>query len=137
MFGIGYTGRATLLLAVANAITRDRPLPTLFSGVTFVAPIQSLSMSTTSLKIPSEVTQLAIAVAQKQGISPHAFMVDAIRVVATAVDKRAQLVSAALAAREETLNSGQGFAAADVKTYLLQRAQGEAPARPVEKSWRT
>ena len=94
-------------------------------------------MSTTSLKIPNEVKQLAVVAAQQQGISTHAFMVDAIRVMATAADKRAQFVAAALAAREETLNSGQGFGADDVKAYLLQRTQGETPARPVAKSWRT
>ena len=94
-------------------------------------------MSTTSLKIPDDVKQLAIAVAQHQGVTPHAFMVDAIRVMATAADKRAEFVAEALASREETLKSGKGYAAADVRTYLLERAQGKNPARPRAKSWRT
>ena len=93
-------------------------------------------MSTTSLKIPNDVKQLAIAVAQQQGVSPHAFMVDAIRAMATAADKRAQFTAEALIAREDALKSGSGYAAADVKTYLLARTQGKIPARPSEKSWR-
>jgi len=39
-------------------------------------------MATTSLKLPDEVKQLAVAAAKHQGITPHAFMVDAIRVAA-------------------------------------------------------
>lgn len=93
-------------------------------------------MSTTSLKIPNEIKQLAVIAAQQQGVSPHAFMVDAIRVIATAAEKRAQLVTEALSAREEALKSGNGFAAAEVKTYLLERAQGKTPARPKAVTWR-
>ncbi len=93
-------------------------------------------MSTTSLKIPTEVKQLAIAAAQQQGISAHAFMVDAISAMATAASKRAQFVADALASRDETLKSGKGYPAADVKAYLLERTQGETLARPRAKSWR-
>jgi hypothetical protein len=94
-------------------------------------------MSTTSLKIPEEVKQLAIVAAQRQGLSPHAFMVDAIRVMATAADKRAQFVAEALNAREATLKSGKGFSGVEVKTYLMERAQGKSSSRPKAKSWRT
>lgn len=93
-------------------------------------------MATTSLKIPNDVKQRAVVAAQKQGVSPHAFMVDAIRVMATAADKRAQFVAEALTSREETLQSGSGFAAAEVSAHLLARAQGKTPARPKVVSWR-
>lgn len=94
-------------------------------------------MSTTSLKIPNEVKQLAIIAAQQQGVTTHAFMVDAIRVMATAAEKRAQFVADAVTSREETLKSGKGYAASEVNTYLLERAQGKNPARPKAKPWRT
>ena len=94
-------------------------------------------MATTSLKIPNEVKQLAIVVAQQQGITPHAFMVEAIRVMATAADKRVQFVADAVTSREETLKSGEGYAASEVHSYLLDRAEGKTPARPRLKSWRT
>jgi hypothetical protein len=93
-------------------------------------------MSTTSLKIPNEIKQLAVVAALQQGVSPHAFMVDAIRVMATAAEKRAQLVADALASREATLKSGTGFAAAEVSAYLIERSQGKNPARPKAVSWR-
>lgn len=63
-------------------------------------------------------------------------MVDAITVMATAANKRAQFVADALASRIEILKSGKGYSAADVETYLLERTQGKTPARPRAKSWR-
>jgi uncharacterized protein (DUF1778 family) len=39
-------------------------------------------MSTTSLKLPEDVKQLAAAAAKEQGVTPHAFMVEAIRAAA-------------------------------------------------------
>ncbi len=77
-----------------------------------------------------------IAVAQRQGLTPHAFMVDAIRVMATAADKRAEFVAEAVKSREETLKSGKGFVAAEVKAYLLERTRGQSATRPKAKSWR-
>ena len=93
-------------------------------------------MSTTSLKIPDDVKQQVIAAAQHQGVTPHAFMVDAIRVMATAADRRAQFVADAVTSREETLKAGKGYAAADVRAYLLARTQGKTPANPKAKTWR-
>lgn len=96
-------------------------------------------MSTTSLKLPDDVKQLAAAAARRQGITPHAFMVDAIRAAAVAAEKRAAFVADALAARAETLESGKGHAAAEVHAYIAARARGKAAttlAKPKAKSWR-
>jgi conjugal transfer/entry exclusion protein len=93
-------------------------------------------MSTTSLKLPDDVKQLAIAAAKHQGISTHAFMVDAIRAVATAADRRAVFVAEALAARTDFLRTGKGYDASEVHNYIRARAQGKKAARPKAKSWR-
>ena len=93
-------------------------------------------MATTSLKIPDAVKQLAISAAQQQGVTPHAFMVEAIRVMATSAEQRARFIADALASKEEALKSGKGYAAAEVNAYLLERAQGKTPSRPRAKSWR-
>jgi len=71
-------------------------------------------MSTTSLKLPEDVKQLAVAAAKQQGVTPHAFMVDAIRVAAVAAEKRAAFVADAVASRAETLGSGKGYSADEV-----------------------
>ncbi|AXQ30393.1 hypothetical protein D0B54_17690 [Solimonas sp. K1W22B-7] len=93
--------------------------------------------STTSLKLPDDVKERAIAAAQQQGVTPHAFMVDAIRLAAAAAEKRAEFIAQAQAARSEALRSGKGYAAADVHAYVRQRAAGKTAPKPKAKSWRS
>ena len=93
-------------------------------------------MATTSLKLPDDVKQLAVAAAKHQGVTPHAFMVEAIRGAAVAAEKRAAFVSDAAASQVETLKSGKGYAAAEVHTYIRGRVRGKAVAKPKAKSWR-
>lgn len=93
-------------------------------------------MSTTSLKLPDDVKQLATAAAKHQGVTPHAFMVDAIRAAAVAAEKRAAFVADALASKAETLESGAGYAADEVHAYIRARASGATVSRPEPKSWR-
>jgi len=93
-------------------------------------------MSTTSLKLPQDVKQLAVTVAKHQGISPHAFMVGAIRTAATNAQKREQFVADAVAARTASVESGEGYAAEDVHAYLRARSRGESMHKPKAKVWR-
>ncbi|MCP5143276.1 MAG: hypothetical protein H6978_00465 [Gammaproteobacteria bacterium] len=94
-------------------------------------------MSTTSLKLPDDIKRLAAAAAKQQGITAHAFMVDAIRVAAINAERRAQFVADAVASREEAVKSGKGYEAEDVHTYLRARAQGNRASKPKSKTWRT
>ncbi len=94
-------------------------------------------MSTTSLKLPDELKQRAIAAAEKKGVSPHAFMVHAIDQAATAAEQRASFVSDAQAAREQMLATGKGYDAAEVHAYLKARLSGDKPAKPKARSWRS
>lgn len=93
-------------------------------------------MSTTSLKLPDRLKQRAAAAARAKGVSPHAFMVDAIEKAATLAEQRGRFLEEALAAREETLASGEGYDADDVHAYLAARVAGRKPARPKAKPWR-
>ena len=92
--------------------------------------------TTTSLKLPEDIKQLAAAAASQQGVTPHAFMVEAIRTAALAAQQRADFVSAAAASRLEAMESGKGYAASEVHDYLRARVQGKAAAKPKAKSWR-
>lgn len=93
-------------------------------------------MVTTSLKLPDDIKQLAAEAAKRQGVTPHAFMVDAIRHAVMQAERRAQFVADALSAKAEMLMSGEGYAADDVHDYLRARVRGEAPDKPKARSWR-
>ena len=93
-------------------------------------------MATTSLKLSDELKQRAIAAAEQQGISPHAFMVSAIEQSASASELRRSFVNDALAAREEMLRSGEGYDASDVRAYFQARLAGGDPQLPLPKKWR-
>jgi hypothetical protein len=94
-------------------------------------------MSTTSLKLPEDIKQLAIAAAKHHGVTPHAFMVDAIRAAAVAAEKRAAFVADAATSRTEVRKSGKGYSAAEVHAYVQARARGKAAPKPKAKSWRS
>jgi predicted transcriptional regulator len=93
-------------------------------------------MSTTSLKLPDELKQQAAKAAKELGITPHAFMVDAIRQAADAVEQRSEFVAQALAARSEMLQSGLGHDADDVRAYFRKRISDKRAPRPDAKTWR-
>jgi predicted transcriptional regulator len=94
-------------------------------------------MTTTSLKLPEDLKLKAIAAAQEVGVTPHAFMVEAIRKAVAASEKRAQFIEEANAARAQMLETGTGYDAKEVHAYLRERlVNSEAPA-PEAKPWRT
>lgn len=94
-------------------------------------------MSTTSLKLPKDLKELATEAAKHQGVTPHAFMVDAIRTAAIAAEKRAAFVSDAVASRAETLESKKGYSATEVHSYIRARARGETVSEPKARPWRS
>jgi predicted transcriptional regulator len=93
-------------------------------------------MATTSLKLPDELKQRAAAAAQELGMSPHAFMVAAIRQAAHAVEQRSSFVAQAREARAEMLEEGVGHDASDVRSYLRQRLKDPGTSKPAKKPWR-
>lgn len=94
-------------------------------------------MPTTSLKLSDELKQRAVAAAEKEGVSPHAFMVHAIEQAATLAERRASFVTEAQAARQEMLRTGEGYDAGEVHAYVKARIAGSSPARPKAKPWRS
>ena len=94
-------------------------------------------MSTTSLKLSGELKQRAVAAAEKKGLSPHAFMVQAIEQAATAAEQRASFVSEAQAAREQMLRTGKGYDTREVHAYLKARIVGKKSAKPKARSWQS
>lgn len=93
-------------------------------------------MSTTSLKLPDELKQRAISAAQRQGVSPHAFMLKAIEQAATDAECRANFLADAHAARTQMLDKGKGYDADEVHAYIQARIAGKKSAKPKARSWR-
>ena len=91
-------------------------------------------MSTTSLKLPDELKQKASAAAMDLGVTPHAFMVEAIRKATLAAEKQAALINDAEAARAATLKSGLGYAADEVHQHLRDRIQKKMDAASKKKT---
>jgi predicted transcriptional regulator len=93
-------------------------------------------MSTTSLKLSPELKERTAAVAEELGISPHAFMVEAIVQATDVAEQRAEFVAQAQAALAEMQNTGLGYDADDVRTYLRERLTNPDAVRPEAKPWR-
>lgn len=106
-------------------------------GVTLVVPLILHSvlttMSTTSIKLPDDIKQKANAAALDLGITPHAFMVEAIRKATLAAEKQAAFIADAQAARTATLQSGLGFSATDVHEHLHKRISEKIDAGKKKK----
>ena len=63
-------------------------------------------MATTSLKLADQLKQRTVALAQKQGVSPHAFMVGVIEHAVAVAEQRLGFVDEAQTARAQVLKSG-------------------------------
>lgn len=87
----------------------------------------------TSLKLPAELkTQLEV-VAQKAGLSVHAFMVQAIANSVRSVQLRESFAEDSVTALRDMKASGEGFELGDVREYFAQmsahrKGQGPKPA---------
>jgi predicted transcriptional regulator len=93
-------------------------------------------MSNTSLNLPDELIQRVVHAARALGISPHAFMVDAIRQATRGVERRATFIAQARDARAEMLKEQQGYEVNEVQDYLRNRIEHTGVTRPTRKSWR-
>ena len=74
--------------------------------------------------------------AEHQGLSPQAFMVQAIEQGNTSAEIEERFLADAYAAREETHRTGIVFAAEDVHEYIREVARGESPSLPQAQLWR-
>jgi predicted transcriptional regulator len=87
-------------------------------------------MPTLSVKLPEETRQRIQSVAQTQGITAHAVMVNAIESALAAAEHRNALVATALRAREQVLASGKVVDGKAFGDYLRARVRGQTARRP-------
>ena len=87
-------------------------------------------MPTLSVKLPEETRQRIQSVAQTQGSTVHAVMVNAIESALCAAEHQNSLVAAALQARKQVVASGTVLDGQDFANYLKAKARGEKVRRP-------
>ncbi len=94
-------------------------------------------MSTTSLKLPEELKARAISAARAKGVTPHAFMLEAIRETTVASEKRARFVADAVATRDRARKTHRGYDADEVRAYFKALVAGKRPRKLKMKTWRS
>ena len=90
----------------------------------------------TSLKLPKTLKSRIARLAKRAGESPHAFMLRLLEKQVQAVERFEQFVADARKADQRMQESGQGYAAADVHSYLEATIAGRRATRPKPAQWR-
>ncbi len=91
---------------------------------------QVVAVPTLSVKIPEETRQRIQSVAQSQGTTVHAVMVNAIQSALSTAEHQNSLVAAALRARQQVVAGGTVLDGKTFGDYLKAKARGEKVRRP-------
>ena len=86
--------------------------------------------SATSLKIPDELKARIAALAEAEGKSPHAYMIEALEQQAERAERRREYLASGDAALREYHRTGIAYAMEDVERYVVALAEGRKVARP-------
>lgn len=86
--------------------------------------------TTTTLKLSDELKARISALAEADGKTPHAFMVDALEQQAARAERRREYLAAGDAALHEYRRTGIAYAMEDVENYIVALAEGRKAARP-------
>ena len=86
--------------------------------------------TTTSLKLPDDLKATITKVAQMEGKTAHALMVETLQTAMDDALARQQFYADGAAAYEETLYTNAVYRADDVHAYLTARMAGGKPTRP-------
>ena len=93
-------------------------------------------MSATSLKLPDDLKRRIVKLAASAGLTPHAFMVDALAREAERSELRQRFAAEAAESEREALASGKAHSLDAAFDYLAAKAGGKNPRRPRARSWR-
>ena len=84
----------------------------------------------TSLKLPSELKARIQPLAKQAGVSPHAWMIQALERETAQAEARSAFMEAALQSEAETARTGKTYGASVVHAYAKRLAAREAAERP-------
>lgn len=91
--------------------------------------------ATTTLKLPERLKKRIAPLAESDGKTPHAWMIEAIEAQAILAEKRKMFVADALAAEREVRRNGKVYALEDVRGYMRNLARGKSIKRPRPVKW--
>ncbi len=86
--------------------------------------------ATTTLKLTEELKARISALAQAEGKTPHAYMVEALERQAERAERRRDYLAAGDAALNEYRKAGIAYAMEDVENYIMAKAEGGKASRP-------
>lgn len=87
-------------------------------------------MASTSLKLSDELKTRIAPLAQSAGITPHAWMVSALRQQTLYAEQRNAFLHDALLAENEVREHGEVYRAEDVHNYLRSKLEGRDVQAP-------
>ena len=87
-------------------------------------------MSTTTIRLTDELKARVARAAQAAGTTAHGFILEAIADKAELMEQRAGFHAQAQERFDKLGRSGKAMAWRDVRSYLQERAEGRALARP-------
>jgi predicted transcriptional regulator len=92
--------------------------------------------STTTLKLSEELKARISALAEAEGKTPHAYMVESLEQQADRAERRRKYLVAGDAALRDYQRTGIAYAMEDVERYILAKAQGKkaSPPKPVKRA---
>ena len=90
----------------------------------------------TSLKLPKTLKSRIARLAKRAGESPHALMLRLLETQVQAAERFEQFVADARQADQRMQEGGQGYAAADVHSYLEAKIAGRKATKPKPAQWR-
>jgi predicted transcriptional regulator len=86
--------------------------------------------SPTTLKLPDDLRARLAAQAEAEGMSTHAYMLEALKEKADRCDRRREYLQAGASALARYERNGIAYAMEDVERYVLGIAAGKTPRRP-------
>lgn len=89
-----------------------------------------MAASSTTLKLPEELKARIATLAEAEGKTPHAYMVEALQEKADRAERRREYLEAGAAALRSYERTGIAYAMEDVERYILGIAAGKKPSRP-------
>jgi predicted transcriptional regulator len=84
----------------------------------------------TTLKVPDDLRARLAEQAEAEGITPHAYMLEALKEKADRSDRRRDYLAAGASAMQKYERTGVAYAMEDVERYILGIAAGKKVRRP-------